>query len=140
MPIMTGSIPPTRKGTKVKIQPTRSAADDDAALAEIEGLIGAEPASPEADALEVLVVLVEAYEAVHWRVDAPDPVALIEHVMEARGYRQKDLAAVVGSQPRASEVLSRRRRLTLPMIRALSSAWKLPVETLVGEYELIHQP
>lgn len=140
MPTMTGSMPRTRKGTKVKIQPIRSEADYDSALAAIDGLMGAAPDSPEADALEVLVVLVEAYEAVHWRVDAPDPVTLIEHVMEARGYRQKDLAAVVGSQPRASEVLSRRRRLTLPMIRALSSAWKLPVETLVGEYELVHQP
>lgn len=137
MPTVTGSMPRTRKGTKVKIQPIRSEADYDAALAAIDGLMGAAPDSPEADALEVLVVLVEAYEAVHWRVDAPDPAALIEHVMEARGYRQKDLAAVVGSQPRASEMLS--RRLTLPMIRALSPAWKLPVETLVGEYELIHQ-
>ena len=56
--------------------------------------------------------------------------------MEARGLLQKDLAALIGSQPRASEVLSRRRPLTLPMIRALSREWKLPADTLVGEYDL----
>ena len=82
------------------------------------------------------MTLVEAYEARRWPVEAPDPVSFIEHVMEARGYRQKDLAAVIGSQPHASEVLSRRRPLTLPMIRALSAEWKLPADTLVREYDL----
>ena len=56
-----------------------------------------------------------------WPVDAPDPVAMIEHVMEARGYRQKDLAVLRGSQPRVSEVLNRLRPLTLYMIRTLSA-------------------
>lgn len=138
MPTTTKSAPQTLKGAGVKIKPIRSEAEYDAALETIDGLMGAAPGSPGADALEVLVVLVESYEAAHWRVDAPDPVALIRHVMEARGYGQKDLAAVVGSQPRASEVLSRRRRLTLPMIRALSSEWKLPADLLVREYELAH--
>ncbi len=69
-------------------------------------------------------------------MDAPDPVSMIEHVMEARGYRQKDLAAVIGSQPHASEVLNRRRPLSLPMIRALSSEWGLPADALVREYDL----
>lgn len=57
--------------------------------------------------------------------------------MEARGLRQKDLAAVLGSQPRASEVLARRRPLTLPMIRALSAKWSLPADLLVREYDLL---
>ncbi len=65
---------------------------------------------------------------------------MIEHVMEARGYRQKDLAALIGSQPRASEVLRRRRALTLPMIRPLSTGWNLPTETLGREYELASGP
>ncbi|MDE0051029.1 MAG: hypothetical protein OXO52_14665 [Rhodospirillales bacterium] len=56
--------------------------------------------------------------------------------METRGYRQKDLAAVIGSQPHASEVLNRRRPLSLPMIRALSAQWDLPADTLVREYDL----
>ena len=118
------------------IKPIRNEADYDAVLEAIDGLMGAAPNTPDGDTLEVLVTLVEAYEAERWRIEAPDPVSMIEHVMEARGLCQKDLAAVVGSQPRASEVLGRRRSLTLPMIRALSSEWKLPADALVGEYDL----
>ena len=70
------------------IGPIRSEADHDAALEAIGGLMGAAPGTPQADRLEVLVTLVEAYEARRWPVEAPDPVAMIQHVMEARGYRQ----------------------------------------------------
>ncbi len=118
------------------IRPIRDEADYDAALEAIDGLMGGEPDTPQADRLEVLMTLAEAYEARRWPVDAPDPVSMIEHVMEARGYRQKDLAAVIGSQPHASEVLNRRRPLSLPMIRALSAEWDLPTDTLVREYDL----
>ncbi|WP_419948277.1 helix-turn-helix domain-containing protein [Candidatus Palauibacter sp.] len=118
------------------IRPVRNEADYDAALAEIDRLMGAAPGTPEGDALEVLVTLVERYEAEHWMIDAPDPLALIEHVMEARGLRQKDLATVIGSQPHASEVLNRRRPLSLAMIRALAAEWSLPADVLVREYEL----
>ena len=119
------------------IRPIRNEADYDVALESIEALMGAAPGTPEADTLEVLVTLVEAYEARRWPVDAPDPVSMIEHVMEARGYRQKDFAALIGSPPHASEVLKRRRPLTLPMIRALSAQWELPAEALVREYDLV---
>ena len=119
----------------MEIRPIRDEADHDTALEAIDGLMGAEPDTPEADRLEVLVTLVEAYESRRWPMDAPDPVSMIEHVMEARGYRQKDLAAVIGSQPHASEVLNRRRPLSLPMIRALSSEWGLPADALVREYD-----
>ncbi len=118
------------------IRPVRTEADYDAALAEIDRLMGAAPGTPEGDALEVLVTLVERYEAEHWVIGAPDPLALIEHVMEARGLRQKDLAAVIGSQPHASEVLHRRRPLSLAMIRALAAEWSLPADVLVREYDL----
>ena len=120
----------------MNIRPIRSETDYDAALEMIDSLMGAAPDTPEGDWLEVLVTLVEAYEARRWPVEAPDPVAMIEHAMEARGYRQKDLAAVIGSQPHASEVLNRRRPLTLPMIRALSAHWHLPADMLVREYDL----
>ena len=118
------------------IKPIRTEVDYDRALAEIDGLMGAAPGTLEGDDLEVLTTLVEAYEAEHWPMEAPDPIAVIEHVMEARGLRQKDLAALIGSQPRASEVLNRQRPLTLAMIRALSAEWNLPAEVLVREYEL----
>lgn len=118
------------------IKPIRTELDYDAALARIDQLMGASPNAPEADELDVLVTLVEAYEANHWPIEAPDPISAVEHVMEARGFRQKDLAALIGSQPRASEVLSRRRPLTLPIIRALSSEWQVPADLLVREYDL----
>ena len=120
----------------MEIKPIRNEADYDAALEAIDGLMGAAPETPDGDALEVLVTLVEAYEAERWPMEAPDPVSMIEHAMEARGFRQRDLATLIGSQPRASEILNRRRPLTLPMIRALSREWKLPADMLVGEYDL----
>ena len=96
----------------------------------IDGLMGSVPNTPDGDALEVLATLVEACEARHWLIEAPDPVSMTEHVMEARGLRQRDLASLIGSQPHASEVLNRQRPLALPMIRALTREWKLPADTL----------
>ncbi|WP_425154888.1 helix-turn-helix domain-containing protein [Candidatus Palauibacter sp.] len=118
------------------IRPIRNEADYDRALADIDRLMGSTPGTAAGDALEILVALVERYETEHWAIDAPDPLALIEHVMEARELRQKDLAAVIGSQPHASEVLNRRRPLSLAMIRALAAEWSLPADVLVREYEL----
>ena len=124
----------------MRIKPIKCDADYDAALTAIDGLMDAAPDSPEGDELEVLVTLVEAYEAERWPIEAPDPISAIEHVMEARGLRQRDLAALIGSQPRASEVLNRHRPLTLAMIRALSGEWNLPAEVLVREYDLTKAP
>lgn len=114
----------------------KNEAEYDNILTVIDGLMGAAPNTPESDKLEVLVTLVEAYEAERWTIGDPDPISAIEHVMESRGLRQKDFAALIGSQPRASEVLNRRRPLTLAMIRALSIEWNLPADVLVREYEL----
>ena len=120
----------------MNIRPIRSEADYDTALTAIDRLMGAAPDTPERDELEALVILVEAYEAKHWPIEAPDPISALEHVMEARGLRQKDLADLIGSQPHASEVLNRRRPLTLAMIRTLSAEWGIPAEVLVREYDL----
>ncbi len=123
--------------TLENIKPIKSEADYNMALTAIDRLMGAEPDTTESDELEVLVTLVEAYEAKHWPIEAPDPVSAIEHVMEARGLRQKDLAKLIGSQSHASEVMRRRRPLTLAMIRTLSRAWGLPADVLVREYDLV---
>ena len=120
----------------MEIRPIKTEDDYDVALAEIDRLMGAPPDTPEGDTLEVLVTLVEAYEVVHWPIEAPDPISAIGHVMDANGWNQKDLALLIGSQPHASEVLRRRRPLTLSMIRALSTEWKLPADTLVRDYPL----
>ena len=74
----------------------------------------------------MLVTLVEKYESVHWSIDTPDPIAAIQRVMEAPGLRQEDLAALIGSQSHASEVLRRRRPLSLAMSRVLATEWNLP--------------
>ena len=118
------------------IRPIRSEAAYDEALREIDRLMGAAPGTPESDRLEVLVTLVERYESEHWSIEAPDQRSAIHHVMEARGLRQKDLAALIGSQSHASEVLRRRRPLSLAMIRVLAAEWSLPADVLVREYEL----
>ena len=120
----------------MNIKRIKSKADYDKALTLIDDLMGAAPDTPESDELEVLVTLVEAYEAERWTIEAPDPISAIEHVMESRGLRQKDFAALIDSQPRASEVLNRRRPLSLAMIRALSIEWNLPADVLVRDNEL----
>ena len=124
----------------MNIKPIKSEADYDAALTAIDGLMGGGPDTPEGDKLQILVTLVEAYEAERWPIEVPDPISAIEHVMESRGFQQKDLAVLIGSQPHASEVLSRLRPLTLPMIRASSAKWNLPADILVREYDLAAAP
>ena len=81
----------------MNIRPIKTEADYDAALIVIEELMGAAPDTPEGDELAILVTLVEAYEAEHWPIEAPDPISAIEHVMEVRGMYQKDFAALIGS-------------------------------------------
>ena len=119
----------------MEIQPIRTNADHEAALARIEALWDARPGTPEHDELEVLSVLVSAYEDEHWPVLPPDPVDAIKFHMEQNGFRQKDLAGVIGSASRASEVLNRRRPLTVEMIKALHAAWSVPLESLIGAEE-----
>lgn len=114
------------------IHPIHNDTDHAAAIARIEALWDAEPGTPEHDEIEVLGVLVAAYEERRWPIDQPDPVEAIKFHMEQNGLRQKDLAAVVGSVSRASEVLNRRRALTVDMIRAIHRAWSVPLESLIG--------
>lgn len=120
----------------VKVRPIRSEADYEAALAEVESLMPARPGTPEGDRLEVLSALIEAYEAEHHAIDAPDPVALIEFVMEQRGLDRADVGKFIGTRGRVSEVLSKKRALSLPMIRRLHSGLGLPASVLVRPYRL----
>jgi len=122
------------------IKPVRNDHDHEEAIAEIERLWDAVPGTPEHDRLEVLGMLVADYEEERWPIDAPDPVEAIKFRMEQSGYTQSDLARVIGSRPRASEVLARKRRLTMEMVWKLSRQWKIPAETLVKPYELDDHP
>jgi HTH-type transcriptional regulator / antitoxin HigA len=119
----------------VEIKPIRTDRDHRAALEEIERLWGAAEGSPEGDRLDVLATLVEAYEEKRWPVADMDPVEAIEAAMAHEGRTRADLAALIG-QSRASEILQRRRPLTLPMIRKIAAAWHVPEHLLVSEYRL----
>jgi HTH-type transcriptional regulator / antitoxin HigA len=117
------------------IRPIKTEADYEAALLEIDGLMDAEADTPEGDRLDVLVTLVQAYEARHHPIDYPDPVEAIKVHMGTTGRTQRDLADLIGA-PRASEILNRKRHLTLEMVWDLHQARKIPAEVLVRPYEL----
>jgi len=118
----------------MEIRPIRSAEDHREALREIERLWGAQEGTPEGDKLEVLATLVEAYEERHYPVPDADPVDILEYAIRDMGRSQAELAELLGSRPRASEVLSRKRRLTVEMIAKISAAWHIPAEALIGPY------
>ena len=119
------------------IRPIRTDKDHRAALAEIEACWGAPEGTLEGDKLDVLTTLVESYEARRWPMEADerfDPIDVLHHAIEELGHTQAELADLLGSRSRASEVLSRRRALTVDMIHKISEAWKLPAELLVRPY------
>jgi HTH-type transcriptional regulator/antitoxin HigA len=113
------------------IKPIKTEADHDAVLAEIDTLMDAEPRTPDGDRLDVLVTLVEAYEAKHWKISPPDPIAAIELRMQQKGLTRLDLEKILGSRSRVSEILNRKRPLTLEMIRRLHSfcTCRLPLDS-----------
>lgn len=123
------------------IKPIKSEADYEAALAEIAELMNAEPGTEEGDRLDVFATLVEAYEAKAHPIDAPDPIEAIRHRMEALGMsRQADLEPFIGKRWRVSEVMNRKRPLTLNMIRRLNEAMGIPAETLIRPYQTEKRP
>ena len=118
----------------MEIRPIKTTADYEAALEEIEQLFQAEPGTPEGDRLEVLTTLVEAYEDQHYNLPLPDPVDAILYHMESRGLSRRDLEPYIGSRARVSEVLNRKRLLSLDMIRRLSTGLGIPAEVLIQPY------
>lgn len=120
----------------VAVRPIRTEQDYEAALSDVETLMTARAGTPEGDRLDVLSTLIEAYEAEHHAIDAPDPVALIEFVMEQRGLDRADVGKFIGPRGRVSEVLSKKRALSLPMIRKLQIGLGLPASVLVRPYRL----
>jgi HTH-type transcriptional regulator / antitoxin HigA len=118
------------------MKPVRTDDDHAAAVARIEALWGAANGTPAGDELEVLAVLVDAYERCRWPLATLDPVETLIAHMDINGYVRADLASVLGSASRGSEILNRKRALNLAMIRVISSAWGLPAMLLVAEYKL----
>jgi HTH-type transcriptional regulator/antitoxin HigA len=114
------------------IRPIRNDDDHVAALREIERLWGAQSGTTDGDKVDVLATLVEKYEADRWPdEDKSDPVDLLNYAISELGRTQAELAELLGSRSRASEVLGRRRALTVEMIRKISDAWKIPADLLV---------
>jgi len=118
------------------IKPIKTAADYEAALREVERLWGATYGSPEGDKLDVWVTLIEAYEQKHYPIPPPDPIEAILHHMESRGLSLRDLEPYLGSGVRVSEILNRKRALSLKMIRELHKGLGISADILVQPYDL----
>jgi len=119
------------------ITPIRDEASHAAALAEVRRLWGAEPGTKTGDRLEVLMILVDDYEGKHHAIEVPDPVEAIRTRMDDLGLERADLGEMLGiASGRVSEILNRRRRLTVEMMRVLAPALRLPESCLLQHYEL----
>jgi HTH-type transcriptional regulator/antitoxin HigA len=113
------------------IRPIRTEADYDAALARAEALMDAEEGTPEADELDVLATLIEAYEDKHYPMDLPDPIEAIKYRMERQGLTRKDLEPMIGTRTRVAEVLNGKRNLSITMIRNLHAKLGISAEVLI---------
>jgi HTH-type transcriptional regulator / antitoxin HigA len=123
----------------MEIHPIRTRHDHRAALAEIEACWGAPEGSEKGDRLDVLLALVDAYEEKRWPIDIGenfDPIDVLNHAIGELGHTQAELSELLGSRSRASEILSRKRALTVDMIHKISKAWKISADLLVRPYRI----
>lgn len=120
----------------MQIRPIRTEEDNRAALERISLLFNAEPDTPEGDELEVLATLVEAFEEANYPIAPPDPIEAIRFRMEQQGLEDKDLVPFLGHRSRVTEVLGRQRGLSISMIRKLHTGLRIPLDSLVKEYQL----
>ena len=120
----------------MNIKPIKNEEDYSNTLLKIETLMNAKPNTPQMDELEILTTLVEVYEEQFHKIEFPDPIEAIKFRMEQENLKQKDLVAIVGSKSRVSEVLNRKRKLTIEMIRNLHTVLHIPIESLFLDYEI----
>lgn len=118
----------------MKITPIRNEEDYQNALNRLELIFEATKGSTEGDELEILSILIDQYENENFPIDMPDPIEAIKFRMEQMGMKQKDLAELMGYKSRVSEILSKKRKLTLDMIRKINTTLHIPAEVLVQEY------
>ncbi len=119
----------------MNVKPIKNEQDYQEALIIIDSLMSAKPNTKEMDKLEVLTTLVEFYEEQHYKIDAPDPIEAIKFRMAQEGLKQKDLVSIVGSKSRVSEILNKKRKLTIEMIRNLHNQLHIPIESLFLDYK-----
>ena len=118
----------------MKIKVIKTEKDYQDALKRMEEIFDAEENTPEGDEAEILSILIEKYEDKHYPIEAPDPIEAIKFRMEQMNMRKKDLAEVIGYRSRVSEIFSRKRKLTLNMIRKLHNKLRIPYDSLITEY------
>jgi HTH-type transcriptional regulator/antitoxin HigA len=118
----------------MNIKPLKTKKDYEQAMHRLENLFDAKKGTSKGDELEILSLLIEKYEDENFPIDLPDPVEAIKFRMEQLSLTQTDLANIVGQKSRASEILSRKRKLSLDMIRQLHKSWHIPTEVLVQAY------
>jgi HTH-type transcriptional regulator/antitoxin HigA len=118
----------------MNIKPIKTKKDYEQALSRLDVIFDAKLGSAEGDELEILALLIDNYEKEHFPIGYPDPVEAIKFRMEQMGYSQTDLAKVVGLKSRASEILNRKRKLSLEMIRKLHETLSIPTDVLIQEY------
>ena len=123
-----------QKQFNMNIKPIKTKKDYEQAMLRLENLFDAKKGTSKGDELEILSLLIEKYEDEKFPVDLPDPIEAIKFRMEQSGMTQTDLADIVGQKSRASEILSRKRKLSLDMIRQLHKKWRIPTEVLVQSY------
>ena len=121
---------------QITVSPIHTEEDHQAALKEIELLWDSEDGSAESERMDLLVLIVEAYEAEHFPIPAPDPIDMIEFIMDQRGLNKRDMITYLGSRAKVSVILNRRRPLSLEMIRKLHSGLGIPADILVQPYDL----
>jgi len=118
----------------MNISPIKNEKDYQRALKRLEVIFDAKRGTEEGDELEILAILIDNYESENFPIDMPDPIEAIKFRMEQLGMKQKDLAEVIGFKSRVSEILSKKRKLTLDMIRKLNTTLHIPTEVLIQEY------
>lgn len=118
----------------MEIKLIKTEKDYQKALKRLEIIFDSKPGTKQGDELEILGVLLEKYENEHFPIDAPDPIEAIKFRMEQMGYNQKDLAEIIGYKGRVSEILNKKRKLTLEMIRNLHEKLNIPLKALVNGY------
>mgnify|MGYP003444902067 CR=1 FL=1 len=123
----------------MEIKPIKTKKDYETALKEIERLFDATPGTRAGDRLEVLATLVEAYEEKHHPIAPPNPIDAIRYYMESRGLTRSDMEPFIGSRARVSEVLNRKRALTMEMIRNLHKGLGIPAEVLIQPYRIVKE-
>lgn len=118
----------------MKIRPIRSEEDYQKALNRLEEIFDSKKGTDEGDELEILSILIDRYENENFPIGMPDPIEAIKFRMEQMGMKQKDLAEVVGFKSRVSEILNKKRKLTLEMIRKLNEVLNIPTDVLIQDY------